>query len=96
MLYATPDSNAVRAGSERLEQVITALEHGGESKLVTEHLHGAHTYLLGAMPAEYCASLEDARDASKLVADPSARETVQKLVDDLLKEVSTRQDRDES
>lgn len=92
MAHGTLDSKAIGADLERLNQFIAVLERRAENELLLEHLHSARAYLWGAMPAEYTASLEAARETSKLVTDQQLRETLQELLDYLLIEISQRPD----
>lgn len=57
----------------RLDSLLAALDHTGDSELLHEHLQSARTYLLGAMSLEYSMSLDFARQAAHNVHDDALR-----------------------
>jgi hypothetical protein len=73
-----------------LEELIAILEHRNTEQvnLLVEHLHSARAYWLGAMPAEYTASLQDARDAAGRVEAKELRQPLLNTIDYLLTEMA--------
>jgi hypothetical protein len=59
-----------------------------EAALLMEHLHSARIYLLGAMPDEYAASLQSAKEASQQFRDKPLREALMEALSYLQSEVS--------
>ena len=58
---------------KRLDDMIATLERSTQCDLLIEHLHSARTYLLGAMPEEFLASLESAKWALRTIRDGNLR-----------------------
>jgi hypothetical protein len=73
---------------KRLDDMIAALGRSGQADLLIEHLHSARTYLLGAMPEEYLASLEFAKRTLKTVSDGNLRRVLNDALTNLLAEMS--------
>jgi len=77
------------AALKRLDDLIAAASGStdGNCTLLLEHLHGARTYLLGAMPEEYAFSLASAKEAAAAVSDKTLQkmetEGVTSLLEDL-------------
>ena len=71
-----------------LDDMIAVLGRSGQADLLIEHLHSARTYLLGAMPEEYLASLESAKNALNTVSDGSLRSVLNDSLTNLLAEMS--------
>jgi hypothetical protein len=59
-----------------------------ETALLTEHLHSMRAYLLGAMPEEYAASLQLAKDASRMVNEKARRDALMDAFSYLQSEVA--------
>jgi hypothetical protein len=74
----------------RLDELIAFV--GGmnseEAALLMEHLHSARIYLLGAMPDEYAASLQSAKEASQWVRDKPLRDALMEALSYLQSETS--------
>src|ERR1700674_2151486 len=77
---------------KRLDDMIAALGRSGQADLLIEHLHSARTYLLGAMPEEYLASLESAKRTLKTVSDGNLRSVLNDALTNLLAEMSRHWD----
>src|SRR3982074_2777883 len=74
----------------RLDELIAFV--GGlnseETALLMEHLHSARIYLLGAMPDEYAASLQAAKEASPRFSGKPLWEALMEALSYLQSEVS--------
>lgn len=90
MLHATLSLAETKVDQVLIDSMITALECSGRTPLLIEHLHSARTYLLGAMPEEYLASLESAKHALNTVSDRNIRSDLNELLSNLLAEISRR------
>ena len=68
----------VESDLRRVDELIASVGRldSEETALLLEHLRGARTYLLGAMPDEYAASLQLAQEASLRVTEKSLREAL--------------------
>jgi hypothetical protein len=58
----------VRQHEGRLTDLIRIVESHDDFALLVEHLRSARSYLPAAMPLEYSAALQDARDAAAQTA----------------------------
>jgi hypothetical protein len=88
LLHATLSLEEAKVDQAVLDGMISALECSGRNALLIEHLHSARTYLLGAMPEEYLASLESAKRASNTVPDGNLRSDLNEVLTNLLAEIS--------
>ena len=79
LAVATPD--AVKKGDALLTELIQRLTGHEELSLLVEHLHSAHTYLLGSMPLEFSVSMRDARHVVGQVKDPEFRKSLNDAID---------------
>ena len=77
------------ADVERLDEIIAALRRVSQNTddLLIEHLLSARTYLLGAMPDEYAASLRDAAESLGLIPDQALRQRVEGALCELLSDL---------
>jgi hypothetical protein len=91
MTHTVSSPAAMQFASTRLTELIQVLETRKEFGHITEHLHSAHTYLLGSMPREYEASLEDARKAAAGVDDADLRHSLDNAIA-MLREETHRSD----
>jgi len=73
---------------KRLDDMIAVLGRSWQVDLLIEHLHSARTYLLGAMPEEYLASLESAKYVLNTVSDGNLRSVLNDSLTNLLAEMS--------
>jgi len=73
-----------------LDELIAIMQHRNSEQvnLLVEHLHSARAYCLGAMPGEYAASLQDARDAAGRVEDKELRRPLLNTIEYLLTEMA--------
>ena len=80
----------VESDHRRLDELIAFV--GGlnseEAALLMEHLHSARIYLLGAMPDEYAASLQSAKETSQRFSDKPLREALMEALSYLQSETS--------
>ena len=80
----------VESDHRRLDELIAFV--GGlnseEAALLMEHLHSARIYLLGAMPDEYAASLQSAKETSQRFSDKPLREALMEAFSYFQSEVS--------
>ena len=74
----------------RVDDLIATLNHKSSEQvdLLVEHLHSARAYGLGAMPNEYAAALQDARDAAGQLKEKELRQRLEGVIDYLLTEMS--------
>jgi hypothetical protein len=86
MPYAVLNSEQTGTDVDRLDELIQAAERE-KRDLVMEHLHSARAYLLGAMPGEYAASLQDTLESANQIKDKDLRHRLQETVQGLLGEV---------
>ena len=77
------------ADLRRLDELIAELGRSQENPddLLIQHLRGARTYLLGAMPEEYALSLQNARESLSVVRDENARRRLGDMLSSLLDDV---------
>ena len=73
-----------------LDELIAILQNKNSEQvdLLVEHLRSARAYWLGAMPSEYIASLQDARDAAGQVEEKERRQPLLNTIDYLLTEMA--------
>ncbi|MEO8100026.1 MAG: hypothetical protein ABI811_20165 [Acidobacteriota bacterium] len=74
----------------RMDEILGTLDlyRKEDVALIREHLQGARTYLLGAMPNEYIASLRDARSAAGNLSDKGVGKSLTNVLDYLLEEMA--------
>lgn len=93
MLHATLNPAETKVDQKLLDGMIAALDCSGQTALLIEHLHSARTYLLGAMPEEYLASLKSAKRALNMVPEGSLRTDLNEVLTKLLAEISQHRGR---
>lgn len=81
----SPDqTESILARLDGLLATLSSWKPGPENLLV-EHLRSARTYLLGAMPEEFLASLEDARQAAQLLENANLARALEGAIEHLQK-----------
>ncbi len=73
---------AVSQDLHKLDELVAEVDRcspADEAEYAGEHIHGARTYLLGAMPAEFRLSVELARKSLARLDDTEARRKAQKM-----------------
>jgi hypothetical protein len=80
----------VESDHRRLDELIAIVGRlsSEEAALLMEHLHSARIYLLGAMPDEYAASLESAKEAAQRFSNKPLRDALMEALSYLESEVS--------
>jgi len=93
-MHATLNQRRAEIDLARLDAMIDSVQHsapaqpGADQKdLLSEHLHSARAYLLGAMPEEYAAALDFARNAAGHLSDEDRRQ-LQETLDQLQSDIS--------
>ncbi len=71
----------------KMDDLLAVLSLGQESeetRLTQEHIHGARTYLLGAMDQEYRLNLEMARDSASHIPDENTRQRAERILESVM------------
>ena len=89
MGHAAPSASLTHVALARLDHLIGEIKHSQstETDLLLEHLHGARTYLLGAMPEEYEFSLQEARRLAPRAMSASVQKAIEQDVGVLLEQM---------
>ena len=80
----------IQSDLRRIDELSASLGrlNSDETALLMEHLHSMGCYLLGAMPEEYAASLQLAKDASRMVNEKTRRDALMDAFSYLQSEIS--------
>lgn len=71
---------------QKLDELLAVLDHCSppeEADYVREHVQGARTYLLGAMPNEFNESMDLARGGMNRLEDSESRRTAESILSEL-------------